>query len=108
MNIITNELTGKTKDLLVTEILFFIVSAKSMNKDLIKLKTNVTAESTELEKRLTPIRSILKSAKRRKLIQLFVASTEFESQTTEIEYLQNKYPHLKKEEEKNVYFIIKL
>ena len=108
MNIVTNELTGKTSKLLVTEIMFFIVSARSMNKDLIKFKIKKEEKESVSEKEISAVSKILRSVKRKNLIQFFVATTDFSTQSTEIEYLLNKYPSLIKEKEEDVYFIVKL
>lgn len=108
MNIVTSELTGKTSRLLTTEIMFFIVSARSMNKELLKLKIKKEENESVSEKEIAAISKILKSVKRKNLIQFFVASTDFGAQSTEIEYLMNKYPTLVKEQVDEVYFIVKI
>ena len=108
MNIVTNELTGHTRDLLTTEILFFIASARATNSDLIKIKIKSDDTNPITEQKISEINGILKSVKRRKLIQLFVTSEQFESQSTEIAYLLNKYPDLPQELGDDYYIILKL
>lgn len=108
MNIATNELTGRTRDLLVTEIMYFITSARAVNIDLIKLKIKNEENDPISEKKLEEITRILKSVKRRKMIQLFVTTADFQTQTTEIEYLLNKYPELPQMLGEDYYFIVKL
>jgi len=108
MNIITNELTGHTRDLLVTEVMFFIVSAKSVNADVIKFKIKTADGEAVSEKVLTEITRILKSCKRQRMIQLFLSCDEFEINTTEKEYLLNIYPELPQELGNDYAFVIKL
>lgn len=108
MNIVTNELTGHTHDLLLTEIMFFVVSAKSVNTDLIKLKIKREEDAPISEKTLSDAVKILKSLKRRKLIQLFVTPVDFETPSTETAYLLNKYSTLPQELGDDTQFIIKL
>ena len=108
MNIQTNELTGHTRDLLLTEAMFFVASARSVNADLIKLKIKREENKPVSEKELAQITRILRSLKRRKLIQLFVTPDEFQSHTTEIEYLLNIYPKLPIELGDDYHFVIKL
>lgn len=108
MNILTNELTGRTRNLLLTEIMFLVASARSMGADLIKLKIKREEGEPVSEKELAEITRILRSLKRCKMIQLFVSSDEFENNTTEIEYLLNKYPALPKELNDSFCFVIKL
>ena len=107
MKIKTNVLTGKTSDLLTTEIMYHIASAKSLGQDLVKF--NVTCQENESEKRFATVSRILKSAKRNGLIQLFVLSTDFDKSSTEVEYLTNKYPRIFKDNNTDeIYYIIKL
>ena len=94
MEILTNKLTGSTPDLLVTEIMFYIASAKSLGKDLLRLTLDKTVDDAAYSKRLLSVARILKSVKRKKTIQLFVTNADFEAENTEIEYLLNKYPAL--------------
>lgn len=95
MNIITYEITGKNADQITTEIIFFLTSAKTLGYDLIKLNMK-SIENRELnEKRKALSEKILKSVKRRGMIQLFISSVDFENTSTESIYLCNKYPDLK-------------
>ena len=94
MNITTNELTGKNSELLTTEIKFFISAAKSLGKDLIRLNIKRLGNDEAEARRINTINRILKTVKRRGLIQLFIISTEIDGATTETEYLKNKYPDI--------------
>ena len=95
MNIITYEIKGKNSDQITTEIIFFVTSAKTLEYDLIKLNLKLI-ENRELdEKRKALSDKILKSIKRRGMIQLYISAADFESTSTEAIYLGNKYPDLK-------------
>lgn len=95
MNITTYEITGKNADHITTEIMFFITSAKTLGYDIIKLNVK-SIESKELnEKRKTVSDKILKSLKKKGMIQLYISASDFESTSTEYVYLVNKYPDLK-------------
>ena len=94
MNITMNELTGKNSEQLSNEIKFFIACAKSLKKDLIILNIK-EGESVEKEiARINAVNRLLRTAKHQGLIQLFLTSTEINTQATEAEYLRNKYPEL--------------
>ena len=108
MNIVTNELTAHTHNLILTEIMFFVVSAKTVKSDLIRLKIKREQDASISEKAFTETVKILKSLKRRKLIQLFVTPADFETRSTETAYLLNKYPTLPEEFGDDTQFIIKL
>lgn len=110
MNIVINEITGKNTELITTEILFFITSAKTLSCDLIKLKIKPIENEERDAKRLLMINKILKSIKKRGLIQLAVMSSEFDNKSTEVDYLRNKYSDLQSifQSDNNVFFILKL
>lgn len=100
MNLATNILTGTNSGLLKTEIMFFIAEAKATGHDLIKLKAE--------EKQLDTVSKILRSIKKEGTIQLFVFSDSFDDKTTEIEYLQNKYPDIYEIDSDKPFFLIKV
>lgn len=110
MNIAVNEITGKNTELITTEILFFITSAKTLGYDLIKLTIKSIENEERDAKRLLMINKILKSIKKRGLIQLAVVSSDFDNTSTEVDYLRNKYPDVKSlfQTDNNVFFILKL
>ena len=110
MNIVNNEITGKNAELITTEIMFFVTSAKSLGHDLIKLKIKSIENEERDAKRFIMINKILRSIKKRGLIQLSVASTDFENPSTEVDYLRNKYPDLKSlfQNDNDVFFVLKL
>lgn len=94
MNIINYEITGKNADQITTEIMFFVTSAKTLNYDLITLSLK-SIENKELdEKRKSLADKILKSVKKKGIIQLYISCLDFESTSTEAVYLKNKYPDL--------------
>lgn len=109
MNIANNEITGKNAELITTEIMFSVASAKSIGYDLIKLKIKSIQNQEKDAKRIVLINKILKSIKKRGLIQLSVASTDFENTSTEVDYLRNKYPDLMSlfQSDNDFFFIVK-
>ena len=94
MNIFREELTGKSEDLLRTEIMFFIATAKAIKKDLICLSVKKLYDDKREISRIGAIGRILRNVKRQGMVQLFAFSSDFEKSTTEVEYLKNKYPEL--------------
>jgi len=108
MNIETYELTGKTTDLLTTEIMFFIASARAVKMDLVRLNIKKCFTDEREAKRVGAIIKVLKSIKRRGIIQLFIFSNEMENHSTESEYLENKYPELSKISMAEEFFLLKL
>lgn len=107
MNIITNELSGQNAELLTTEILFFIASAKSNKNEIIRLNIKKILTDEREKKRIEAINRILRSLKRRKVIQFFVISSEITEHTTETEYLKNKYPDIALQSD-GLFYILKL
>ncbi len=108
MDITEYELVGKNSKLLNTEILFHITSAKVLGKTLLRLGVKEVFDGTREERRVKSITDILKSLKRRGLIQLFVFSSELKNSSTETEYLENVYPEIKNINTDERFFIIKL
>lgn len=106
MNIKTNELTGKNSDLLTTEIMYHIASAKSLGFDLVRF--DIICDSSETERRVATVGKILKSAKRNGYIQLFVLSDDFDNGSTEVEYMKNKYPDLLNDVSDENFYIVKI
>jgi hypothetical protein len=110
MNINTTFLSGKTSETLNTEILFSIASAKSLGKDIVKLslKSAETETPEAIARRLNAATKILKSAKKSKLIQLFIYSADFDKESTELEYMKNKYGELISAKDESEYFLLKI
>ena len=100
MNLTTNLLTGANSDLIKTEIMFFIAEAKATGRDLIKLEAE--------EKQRNTVAKILRTAKKEGIIQLFIFSDALEEKTTEVAYLQNKYPDIQKINTKEPFFLLKV
>lgn len=107
MNIITNELSGQNAELLKTEILFFIASAKSNEREIICLTIKNVFNDEREKKRIETVNRILRSLKRRNVIQFFVISSEIDEHTTETEYLKNKYPNIALQSD-GLFYILKL
>lgn len=108
MDITVCELAGKTSKLLNTEILFHITSAKVLGKTLLRLSIKENSDADREARRTKAVTDILKSAKRRGLIQLFVLSSDLKSSSTETEYLENVYPEIKDINTDGRFFILKL
>jgi hypothetical protein len=106
MNIKINKLTGKSAELLTTEIMYCLASAKSLGQDLIKFY--IECNEGEAEKRFAAVGKILKSTKKSGFIQLFAPSFDFDKSSTEIEYLKNKYPELMNEASGEAFYLVKL
>lgn len=110
MNINVNLLSGKNFETLNTEVLFAIASAKSLGRDIVKLvlKSEEKETSESFERRIAAVKRILKGAKKNKLLQLFVYSPDFDKESTELEYMKNKYSELIAEEDCEIYFLLKI
>lgn len=94
MNIQTYELTGRTAELLTTEIMFFIASARAVKSELIRLSIKESLDNERQDKLIVAVNKILRSMKRNGSIQLFIFSHEIKNASTEAEYLKNKFPKL--------------
>lgn len=108
MDITVYELAGKTSKLLNTEILFHITSAKVLGKTILRLGIKEVFDGEREERRIKSVTNILKSAKRRGLIQLFVFSSDLKYSSTETAYLENIYPEIKNINTDERFFIIKI
>ena len=85
-----NEIKAKTKVGLETEVIFEIASARALGIELLRL--DITSDDKErlagyAEKKL-------RSLKRLGRIQLFVLASDIKNNSTEAEYLKNKYPSI--------------
>ncbi len=103
MDILTYELKESSAPLLNTEVLFHIAAAKVKGVSLLRLIPRGGAMSRE-----SAITKILRSQKKEGRLQLFIKSEDFTAQTTEAEYLENKYPDIKEYALHEVCYIIKL
>lgn len=100
MKLFSNTLTGSNSNLLKTEIMFFIASAKATEADLVKLYAE--------ENKINTVTRILRSAKHDGIIQLFVYSSDLDKKTTEVEYLKNKYPDINEISPSESFFVLKV
>ncbi len=108
MEILTNELTGKSEELLRTEILYFIASARAADRELLCLNIKKMYDERTERARLNAVVKILKTIKREGSVKLFVSRTDFQDRTTEAEYLENKYPELSQIDNENIDYLIKI
>ncbi len=93
MKIIEYNVSGTNKSTIRTEVLFAIASAKSQGADLLSLKI-ITDNGTVSKTRILTLERELRQAKKNGQIQLFVLATALDVDTTETEYLKNKFPSL--------------
>jgi hypothetical protein len=108
MNIQTYELTGNSADLLITEIMFFVASARAVKSELVRLSIKERLDSECQDKHIEAVNKILRTMKRNGSIQLFIFSRELKNASTEAEYLKNKFPKLSDINLSEDYFIVKL
>ena len=103
MLIYTYTLSGERLDVLNTEIFYNIASAKSLGYDLLMLEI-------QNENIINKTLRALRRAKQEGIIQLYAMSTDFEKETTETNYLLNKFPLFCEtlEKNKNLFAILKL
>ncbi len=87
MDIMTFKLTANSAPLLTTEILYALASARVKEAQLVALVPEDKAE----EQKASIIR-ILRAQKKQGKIQLFASRDDFEIETTETRYLENKFP----------------
>ncbi len=85
MKIFKYMLTSEKQDLLFTEIIYNIASAKICNYDIVQFE--VLNESL-----IAKTLKAFKQAKHDGLIELFITTNEYSKYSTEIEYLLNKFP----------------
>ena len=107
MDVTTNELTGKTYELLKTEVMFFVSSARSLKKDILKINIKNHGDGG-YERRFTAVLKILKSLKRKGALQLYLPSRDFDSETTEVQYVKNKYPEMLINENGKDFILVKV
>ena len=93
MKIVHYNLTGTNKYTLKTEILYSIASARSQKTDLLWLKI-ITSDGVVPKTRQGIIERELRQAKKAGQLQLFVDFESLDIETTETEYLKNKFPEL--------------
>ena len=108
MAIKTNFLTGLGSEQLKTEIIFFIVAARSAGEELLKIQAKPIDDEKEEARIIATVARILKKLKQQGKIQLFASSLDFDSSATEIEYLKNKYPDEIELGGEGRFFIVKL
>ena len=107
MGIKTEILTGSNSGQLKTEIMFFVASARSRGAELFRIKIKPLFDEDREARRQDSVARILRTLKQRGVIQLFVHSSKFDSSSTEIEYLKNKYPNITKIENDGFFFLVK-
>ena len=102
MNYLTSDLNGIEKKELASRLLFDIATARNSGYPLIKF---ILIES---EKNKKDLASALRALKKKGKITFFVSSLDFSQESTETEYLFNKFPELKAEssnDKSTVYFV---
>lgn len=107
MNIKTFKITGNTRNLIKTELMFFSAAARSADIRLIKLVIENKDPKKSTEMLQNHVDSVLRSMKRQGLIELFVFSKDT-TKVTEIEYLNNKFPQLEPISENDNFYTVKV
>ena len=100
----TYELTAKSRELLKTEILFAITSAKAKEIYIVRLNYQKNSSKTCINN----IISILRTAKKNSQIQLYISPLDLDEGSTEAEYIRNKYPQLANLPKEENCFIVKI
>jgi len=88
MKINTFEIDKTNEEQLETEILFYIASSRAEGKELVKL----SVKGERKERTISIALKILRAAKKRNTVQLFLTAQQMYGRTTEGEYIKNKYP----------------
>ena len=107
MNIKTYRITGNTRKLINTELMFFAAAAKAADMDLMHLVIENTDPKKSIETLENHVDATLRSMKRQGIIELYVFSRDT-SKVTEIEYLNNKFPSLKVTDDANSFYTVKV
>ena len=107
MDIVVNKLTGATQASLFNEIMYFVASANSLGKTLIKLTLDEYSED-KLPTKITTVERVLKGMKRDGRIQLYIYSANLGGESTESQYLYNKYPSISNFASEGSFYIVKL
>ncbi len=108
MKITVNEITGKTYEQMNTELLFFIASAKTRGFELIRLEVSPVGDEKREEVRSRSLSKLLAKAKRSGFLELYILTENLTGNSTEAEYLRNKYPEIVNQDDGNASYIIKL
>ncbi len=108
MKITVNEITGKTYEQMKTELMFFIASAKSLGYELIRLNISVASDEKRELMRSHSLTRLLGTVKRQGFIELYIKAEALSDDSTEAEYLRNKYPEITAERDSSSSYILKL
>ena len=90
MKYTTFAITSSNQSIEETEILFSIASARANHIDFLKLILDLE----QGEKIALNATKVLKSLKKQGRIELFINSDELSGDSTEAEYLRNKFPEI--------------
>jgi hypothetical protein len=101
-------LSGVNRELLNTELLFSVTSAKLRDVSLIKLNMKPETDERKGTRRENSTVFLLKKMKREKKIQLFISSDNLDTSSVEGDYLLNVHPELSSELDGSKFYIVKL
>lgn len=87
-------LTGNCIAELDTEVKFNIAGARVDGVELVRLDLRLTGDDRDNSRRERCLIKVLRSIKRNGTIQFFVTGQDFETLTTEAEFLKNKYSNI--------------
>ena len=104
MNYLSFDMNGIDSKELSAKLLFDIATARNSGFSLVKF---ILAKDAD-EKIKKALVSRLRDAKKRGMITFFASALDFDKGTTEVEYLLNKYPSLKEENDGTASLFVKL
>lgn len=91
MKVCEHRLTGSNQNQISTELKFLIATAHFDGTELLRLVYDVNS-TDRIESRLrNVVIKVLRSLRARRSIQFFVMPEDFGMESTEVEYLLNKY-----------------
>ena len=105
-------LKNKTVVNAATEIMFELATKRAERVELLRLDLIRSEGEREFERLVAGVKRVLKNMRSRRQIQFFVTPESFTEQTTEIQFLLNKYSDYVNDKEEpaegTTYFYIKL
>ena len=90
----TYAIEGTTKTELDTEVKFVIATSKYDKVDLLKFSIDITNEENESARIASVLTKVLSNLKKNGIIKFYVKSEDILCDSTEANYLRNKFPHI--------------
>ena len=92
MKICEYKLNGANQNYISTEVKFLLASARFDGVELMKFVYQTNDTDREPTRLRNVVIKVLRSMRAKKNIQFFVLPEDFDKESTECEYLLNKYP----------------